>query len=107
MIRIDQDSYQVSTHSVVNNLRAIDPTPITGNLLLEQYGPDRPIKVSVNGDEKNASRSGVFIEIENERIIQLLGIDVGFEPYMILNRYLEKTLRGNIRYESIVVLQKP
>ncbi len=106
IISTDQYSYTVSTHSVVNNLRIIDTTPITGNSLLEQYGPDKPIKVSVS-NEGNLSRSGLFIEIENARIIQLLGLHIGFEPYMIINRYLEKTLRGNIRYESIVVLKKP
>ncbi|MGY5882007.1 MAG: hypothetical protein RTV31_17315, partial [Candidatus Thorarchaeota archaeon] len=107
VINTDQYSYAVSTHSVVNNLRAIDPTPITGKSLIEQYGPDKPIKVSVTDEENNASRSGIFIEIENERIIQLLGTNIGFEPCIMINRYLEKTMRGNIRYESIVVLKKP
>ncbi len=106
-INIDHYSYAVSIHSVVNNLRSIDTTPITGNSLLEQYGSNKPIKVSVTDEANNTSRSGIFIEIENERIIQILGIDVGFEPCMIINRHLEKTLRGNIRYESIVVLKKP
>ncbi len=106
-ITIGDDTYAILINSVVNNLRSINPVPITGPQLLTQYSSDQPIMVSVNGDASNLSRSGVFIEIENERIIQLLGQIIGFTPYMIINRYLEKTLRGNIRYESIVVLQKP
>lgn len=100
-------TYAVSVQSVVNNLRAIDPTPVRGPALLEQYGPEKPIRVSPSADEGNASRDGVFIEIENERIIQLIGQQVGFKPFLIIKRYLEKSLRGNIRYESIVVLEKP
>ncbi|MFW9890250.1 MAG: hypothetical protein ACFFER_18860, partial [Candidatus Thorarchaeota archaeon] len=106
-VKIGEENYPLSVHPVVNNLRPISPVPVTGADILTQYGPDLPIKVSESGEETNASRSGVFVEVENERALLLLGMGLGFEPHMVINRYLEKTLRGNIRYESIVVLKKP
>jgi site-specific DNA-methyltransferase (cytosine-N4-specific) len=106
-IELGEFTIIVDVHRVVNNLRSISPTPIIDDDIGAKYGPSLPIKVSVSNNGANSSRSGIFVEIENERVLTLLGMQLGFEPYMIVNRYLEKTLRGNIRYESIVFLRKP
>ena len=89
-----------------NCVRSLDITPILGPKVLQKYGAHLPVKISINGGG-NSSQSGVYVEVENERLVVLIGRSVGFEPFLTLNRYLEKTLRGNIRYETIVILRKP
>jgi site-specific DNA-methyltransferase (cytosine-N4-specific) len=106
-IEAGNETYEVSIHNVVNNLKSIDPTPIREKQIQSNYSAKRPIKISLANNNRNNSKSGIYIEIENERVLIQLGEAVGFKPYMVINRYLEKTLRGNIRYESIVILEKP
>jgi len=95
----------VTVHDVVNNLRSVDLMPIAGDQLLRQYGNSVPVRVSISVGSNNIGRNGIYVEVENERVTLLLGKMVGFKPEKIINRYLEKTLRGNIRYESIVIMR--
>ncbi len=97
----------VEIHNVRNNIKALQLSPITGDELALRYGENLPVKVWISGGAADDSNGGVYVEVENERVILLLGAMLGFRPRMVINRYLEKTLRGNIRYESIVVMQKP
>jgi len=48
-----------------------------------------------------------YIEIKNDQVLWELGEKIGFEIDTVITRELEKTSSGNIRYESVVVLQKP
>jgi len=48
-----------------------------------------------------------YIEIQNDEVIRELGEKIGFRKDRVIRRELEKTSTGNIRYESIVILEKP
>ena len=106
-IRIGEGICPVEVHSVKNNMKPLDVKQITGESLLSRYSGTLPVKVSVSGASASSAQDGVYVEVENERVILLLAMMVGFRPCMVINRYIEKTLRGNIRYESIVIMEKP
>ena len=92
---------------MVNNVKPIEVKPISGDAISELYGDALPVRVSKTSNSRNGAQNGVYIEIENERVVYLLGTALGFESEIMVNRYLEKSRRGNIRYESIVILRKP
>lgn len=48
-----------------------------------------------------------YVEVQNDRVTWEIGKNVGFRVDKIIKRDLEKTSTGNIRYESVVILQKP
>ncbi|MFW9890552.1 MAG: hypothetical protein ACFFER_20450 [Candidatus Thorarchaeota archaeon] len=106
-INIGSEVYDIQVSDVIDNVRTFDVSPIRGNRVKEEYSDTVPIRVSITEKPAKASQNGVYIEVENERVILLLGKMIGFEPEMVINRYLEKTRRGNIRYEAIVVMRKP
>lgn len=47
-----------------------------------------------------------FLEIRNDDVVRRVGQGIGFSLDCRIERELEKTSRGNIRYESIVILKK-
>ncbi|MFW9887193.1 MAG: TRM11 family SAM-dependent methyltransferase [Candidatus Thorarchaeota archaeon] len=106
-INIGSEVYDIQVSDVVDNVRTIDVSPIRGKRIREEYADTVPIRVSITEDPAKSSQNGVYIEVENERVILLLGNMIGFVPELVINRHLEKTRRGNIRYEAIVVMKKP
>lgn len=105
-IEVGGQKYPLVMSEVVNNVKPIDAKPIGKSKISEEYNDTLPIRVSYAKGSGNGANSGVYVEIENERVILLLGKMAGFEPEMVINRYLEKSRRGNIRYEAIVILSK-
>ena len=106
-IDIEGIIYPVTIHGMVNNVKPIEVKPISGDAISELYGDALPVRISRTSNSRNGAQNGIYIEIENERVVYLLGKMLGFESEIIVNRYLEKSRRGNIRYESIVILRKP
>ncbi len=106
-IQVGDKTYPVEVQNVKNNLKPLELRPIRGEELLSRYSDDKPARVSVTVDASSNAQDGVYLEIENERVVLLLAMMAGFRPYMVINRYIEKTLRGNIRYESIVIMERP
>lgn len=106
-IDLEGEAIPVNTQKLKNNMKTISPEPVVGEAVSQTYGDDLPVHVSINKNERRKSRNGVYVEVENERVIFLLGKMLGFEPDLVMKRYLEKTLRGDIRYESILILRKP
>jgi len=47
-----------------------------------------------------------YMEVQNDRVILDIGEKLGFGRNKVIKRELEKTSVGNIRYESIVILEK-
>lgn len=47
-----------------------------------------------------------FVECKNDKAIEEMSTDIGFKIKETINRELEKTSRGYIRYESIIILEK-
>jgi site-specific DNA-methyltransferase (cytosine-N4-specific) len=105
-IEVGGQKYPFVMSEVVNNVKPIDAKPIGKSEISEEYNDTLPIRISYAKGSGNGANSGVYVEIENERVILLLGKMAGFEPEMVINRYLEKSRRGNIRYEAIVILSK-
>lgn len=50
---------------------------------------------------------GKFAEVQNDRVIWELGEKIGFKVDSIITRELQKTSVGNIKYESVVIFEKP
>ncbi|MBN2230004.1 MAG: hypothetical protein JW779_10500 [Candidatus Thorarchaeota archaeon] len=67
---------------------------------------DTRLKATFNSRGRSRSNHGTFLEVENDRILIELGSNHGLNPKMYLKRPLEKSLRGNIRYESIVLFHR-
>ena len=51
--------------------------------------------------------NGKYVEVRNDEVIKQMGIQIGFREDKIIRRELEKSMAGMIRYESILILQKP
>ena len=47
------------------------------------------------------------IEVPNDRVIPELSLKVGFTVDRFISRELHKSSEGNIREESVVILEKP
>jgi len=106
-IMVEDKTYPIKVQDLSNNLKPIEMVPIKGKEIISRYHSKLPVKVSLSSDSSNSSQNGVYVEVENERVVLLLGMMLGFKPHIVINRHLEKTLRGNIRYESIVIMEKP
>ncbi len=50
---------------------------------------------------------GEYIEVKNDEVIEQLGLEIGFRQDKKITRELEKSRTGMIRYETILILQKP
>jgi len=51
--------------------------------------------------------NGKYVEVRNDEVIKQMGIQIGFREDKLIRRELEKSMAGMIRYESILILQKP
>ncbi len=54
----------------------------------------------------NYKMDGSYQEVKNDKILEKIGLSLGFTKNKVIRRELEKSRTGNIRYESIVILQK-
>lgn len=54
----------------------------------------------------NYKLDGTYQEVKNDEILEKIGLSLGFAKDRVIRRGLEKSRAGNIRYESVVILQK-
>lgn len=48
-----------------------------------------------------------YIEVKNDEVLKQMALSIGFKEDRAITRELEKTRAGMIRYESILILEKP
>ena len=67
---------------------------------------DSGLKGTYNRKSRSRSNTGTFLEIENDKLLVNLASRYGLFPFLYMKRPIEKSLRGNIRYEAVVVFEK-
>jgi hypothetical protein len=50
---------------------------------------------------------GEYVAVRNDEVIRQMGIQTGFKAIKLIKRELEKSMTGMIRYESVLIFQKP
>jgi tRNA G10 N-methylase Trm11 len=66
----------------------------------------RTSKCAIIIGNNNYKLDGTYQEVKNDDIIKKMAILVGFIEDLTIRRELEKSRAGNIRYESVIILQK-